>query len=104
LGDELTWFPTLTGRAVSTLKPARFTGKSALAAIVRRRLCMRTAEFTSQDEQGLGVVIKPGRKFQKRPVTRWANGRWASHAVGDGALFIRGEEHLYRIQSRANAP
>ena len=28
----------------------------------------------------------------------------ASYAIGDSALFIRGEEHLYRIQSRTTSP
>ena len=57
-----------------------------------------------QDEQGLGVVIKPGRKFQKLASNPLGERTLASYAVGDGALFIRGEEHLYRIQSRTTAP
>jgi len=57
-----------------------------------------------QDEQGLGVVIKPGRKFQKLASNPLGERTLASYAIGDGALFIRGEEHLYRIQSRTIAP
>jgi outer membrane protein assembly factor BamB len=56
-----------------------------------------------QDEQGLGVVIKPGRKFQKLASNPLGERTLASYAIGDGALFIRGEEHLYRIQSRTTA-
>jgi outer membrane protein assembly factor BamB len=56
-----------------------------------------------QDEQGLGVVIKPGRKFQKLASNPLGERTLASYAVGDGALFIRGEEHLYRIQSRTTS-
>ncbi|MEO8426717.1 MAG: PQQ-binding-like beta-propeller repeat protein [Verrucomicrobiota bacterium] len=53
-----------------------------------------------QDEQGLGVVIKPGRKFQKLAGNPLGERTLASYAIGDDALFIRGEVHLYRIQSR----
>ena len=57
-----------------------------------------------QDEQGLGVVIKPGRKFQKLASNPLGERTLASYAIGDSALFIRGEEHLYRIQSRTTSP
>lgn len=49
------------------------------------------------DEQGLGVVIQPGRTFQKLAENPLGERTLASYAVQDGALFIRSEENLFRI-------
>jgi outer membrane protein assembly factor BamB len=53
-----------------------------------------------QNEAGLGVVLKPGKEFQKLASNPLNERTLASYAVGDGALFIRGEEHLYCIRTR----
>jgi outer membrane protein assembly factor BamB len=51
-----------------------------------------------QSEEGDGIVLSPGPEYQElarnplRELTR------ASYAVGDGALFIRSEKHLARVQ------
>ncbi len=50
-----------------------------------------------QDETGRAAIIKPGKKFVKLGENKLDEPVFASYAVGDGALFIRGEEHLYRI-------
>jgi outer membrane protein assembly factor BamB len=52
-----------------------------------------------QDEQGLGVVLKPGKTFAKLAANSIGERTLASYAATDGALFIRGDKHLYRIQS-----
>ncbi len=49
------------------------------------------------DEQGLGVVIQPGRTYQKLAENALGERTLASYAVMDGALFLRSEEHLFRI-------
>ncbi|MCC6235805.1 MAG: PQQ-binding-like beta-propeller repeat protein [Verrucomicrobiales bacterium] len=49
------------------------------------------------DEQGLGVVVEPGRTFKKLAENPLGERTLASYAVADGALFIRSEEHLFRI-------
>lgn len=51
-----------------------------------------------QNEQGLGVVIKPGKTFEKLAENNLNERTLASYAVGDKCLFIRGEEHLFRIE------
>ena len=53
-----------------------------------------------QDEQGLGVVLKPGKTFTKLAANLIGERTLASYAATDGALFIRGDKHLYRIQSK----
>jgi outer membrane protein assembly factor BamB len=53
-----------------------------------------------QSEDGTGVVVKAGKKFdlvQKNPLNERS---LASYAVADGALFIRTEKRLYRFQER----
>lgn len=49
------------------------------------------------DESGLGVVVAPGRTFQKLAENPLDQRTLASYAVTDGALFIRSESHLFRI-------
>jgi outer membrane protein assembly factor BamB len=53
-----------------------------------------------QSEEGVGTVIKAGKKFEVIARNRIGERVLASYAVADGALFIRTEKHLYRIESR----
>ncbi len=53
-----------------------------------------------QDEQGLGVVLTPGKTFTKPMTNPIGERTLSSYAVTDNALFIRGDKHLYRIQSK----
>lgn len=50
-----------------------------------------------QSEQGEGVVIAVGKKFEILARNDIEERTLASYAVGDGALFIRTIENLYRI-------
>ncbi|MBL9135968.1 MAG: PQQ-binding-like beta-propeller repeat protein [Verrucomicrobiales bacterium] len=49
------------------------------------------------DEQGLGVVLAPGKEFRKLAENALGERTLASYAIQEGALFIRSEEHLFRI-------
>ena len=51
-----------------------------------------------QGEDGMGVVIKPGKTFEKLGETGFPERSLASYAIGDGAIFVRTENNLYRIQ------
>lgn len=51
-----------------------------------------------QNEDGLGVVIKAGTKFEVLARNAMKEKTFASYAVSDGAIFLRTEKHLYRIQ------
>ncbi|HEY2951876.1 MAG TPA: PQQ-binding-like beta-propeller repeat protein [Verrucomicrobiae bacterium] len=50
-----------------------------------------------QREDGTGVVLKAGKTFEKLASNPLGERTLASYAVGDEALYIRGEQHLYRI-------
>lgn len=50
-----------------------------------------------QNEEGVGSVIKAGKTFEVLAKNELGERTLASYAVDDGALFIRGAEHLYRI-------
>ena len=52
-----------------------------------------------QDEAGLGVVLQPGKEFKVLAKNALGERTFASYAAGDGALFIRTEKNLYRIQA-----
>ncbi len=53
-----------------------------------------------QNEEGTGVVLKAAKEFQKLASNPLGERSLASYAVGDGALFIRTAQHLYRIQNK----
>jgi outer membrane protein assembly factor BamB len=53
-----------------------------------------------QSEEGVGTVIKAGRKFEQVAKNDLDERSLASYALADGALFIRTEHHLYRVQPR----
>jgi len=56
-----------------------------------------------QDEAGRAIVIKTGTTFEKVSENEFVKNErtFASYAVDDGALFIRSEHHLFRIQEGA---
>jgi outer membrane protein assembly factor BamB len=56
-----------------------------------------------QNEAGTGVVVKAGKTFEKLASNELGEKTLASYAVGDGALFIRTERHLYKIAEGAAA-
>ncbi len=53
-----------------------------------------------QSEEGPAIVLAPGKTFHKLADAGFQERTLASYAVGDGALFIRTERNLYRVQSR----
>jgi outer membrane protein assembly factor BamB len=53
-----------------------------------------------QSEEGVGSVLKAGKKFEVLTRNRLAEPVLASYAAADGALFIRTDKHLYRIEAR----
>jgi outer membrane protein assembly factor BamB len=62
-------------------------------------LCARDKiYFPSED--GTCVVVQAGREFEQIARNSLGERTLASYAVADGALFIRTEKNLYRIQSR----
>jgi outer membrane protein assembly factor BamB len=52
-----------------------------------------------QSEEGVGTVIKAGTKFERLAKNELKERSLASYAVADGALFIRTEHNLYRVQA-----
>ncbi|MFA6544656.1 MAG: PQQ-binding-like beta-propeller repeat protein [Limisphaerales bacterium] len=53
-----------------------------------------------QNETGAGIVLKPGKTFEKLAENPIGERVLASYAVTDGAFFIRSEKHLFRIGGR----
>lgn len=51
-----------------------------------------------QSEQGDGIVLKPGSEYTELAKNELEPRTFASYAVADGALLIRTETQLYRIQ------
>ena len=53
-----------------------------------------------QNEEGVTTVIAPGPEFRELARNRLDGVTLASMAVSDGALFLRTDTHLYRIEER----
>ena len=51
-----------------------------------------------QNEEGITTVIAPGTEFRELARNRLDGVTLASMAVSDGALFVRTDTHLYRIE------
>ncbi|HEV3263199.1 MAG TPA: hypothetical protein VG013_40565 [Gemmataceae bacterium] len=46
------------------------------------------------------MVVKAGTRFERLAQNPLEEPSLASYAAADGALFIRTEKHLYRVQER----
>jgi outer membrane protein assembly factor BamB len=53
-----------------------------------------------QSEKGKGTVVEASTTYRKLATNDLKERTLASYAVGDGALFIRSDKHLYRIGKR----
>ena len=53
-----------------------------------------------QNEEGIGYVLKAGKKFELLAKNELGERTLASYAVDNDTLFIRGAEHLFRIGKR----
>jgi len=53
----------------------------------------------TQSEEGVGTVLKPGRKFEVLAKNDVKERTLASYAIGDGAIYLRTAEHLLKIQA-----
>ncbi len=53
-----------------------------------------------QNETGTGVVLKPGKTFEKLAENPLGERTLASYAVTDGAFFIRSDKHLFRVGAK----
>jgi outer membrane protein assembly factor BamB len=58
------------------------------------------AKVYFQSEEGTGAVVRAGKKFERLARNTLGERTFASYAAVDGALFIRGEHNLYRVQER----
>ncbi|HTN75848.1 MAG TPA: PQQ-binding-like beta-propeller repeat protein [Pirellulaceae bacterium] len=56
-----------------------------------------------QDENGTAHVLAAGKKFQKLSENKLPERTLASYAAIDGAILLRGDKHLYRIEKGAKA-
>ncbi len=51
-----------------------------------------------QSEAGKTVIVKAGKKFEVLAENDVKEKTYASHAVADGTIYLRSENHLYKIQ------
>jgi hypothetical protein len=51
-------------------------------------------------EEGKTTVIKPAKAFEQLAVSDIGERTLASFAIADGAIYLRGDQHLYRIEGK----
>ena len=90
--------------------PARWTSCPAAACRLARSMQYRS-EPAIRDENttcrmqrvdmgccGVGVVLRAGKTFQKLAENDLLERTLASYAMTPGAIYIRGQTHLFKIQ------
>jgi len=99
VGDELYM---VSDKGVATCVDAR-TGKEhwqqRLGGNYSSSPVFADGKIYIQSEEGPAMVLRPGKRFQKIADAGFKERTLASYAVGDGALYIRTAESLYRVQS-----
>ena len=53
-----------------------------------------------QNERGVTTVLRAGKNFEVLKSSDLKEKTFASYAVADGAIYLRTETQLYRIQAR----
>jgi outer membrane protein assembly factor BamB len=100
VGDELYM---VSDKGVATCVDAR-TGKEhwqqRIGGNYSSSLVYADGKIYIQSEDGPAIVIRPGKRFQKIADAGFKERTLASYAVGNGALFIRTEANLRRVDSR----
>jgi outer membrane protein assembly factor BamB len=99
VGDELYM---VSDKGIATCVDAR-TGKEhwqeRIGGNYSSSLVYADGKIYIQSEEGLALVLRPGKKFVKPVETGFQERTLASYAVGDSALFIRTEGNLYRVEN-----
>ena len=57
-----------------------------------------------QSEEGVGTVLKAGKTFEVLSKNELKERTLASYAVDEGVIYIRGAEHLFRVQQPIPSP
>lgn len=98
IGEELY---TVSDKGVGTCLDAK-TGKvhwrQRLGGNYSASLLYADGNVYFQNEDGLATVVKADKKFAVIAKNDLEESVLASYAAADGAFFIRGEKHLYRIE------
>jgi outer membrane protein assembly factor BamB len=90
-GGVLTCFEATTGKVHWSEKlNAHFSASPMFAA----------GKIYLQSEEGVGFVLPAGKEFHKPTQNDLGERSLASYAAADGALFIRTEKHLFRIEEK----
>lgn len=100
VGEELY---TVSDKGVGTCLDAK-TGKvhwrQRLGGNYSASLLSADGHVYFQNEDGLATVVKADKKFAVVSKNDLEERVLASYAAADGAFFIRGEQHLYRIEKQ----
>jgi outer membrane protein assembly factor BamB len=101
VGDEL-YFVSDTGvLSCVDARTGRFIWQQRIGGNYSASPVFADGRLYFLSEEGVATVIAPGRTFQQLAVNRLDGATLASIAISDGALFIRSDTHLYRIEARS---
>ena len=95
-----TSFPTAASPAAWTPRPASRTGRNGSASQFSASPILADGKVYFLSEDGVGVVVKASPKFEVVAKNPMKERTLASYAVADGALYLRTEKNLYRIEAK----
>ena len=95
-----TWFPTTAWPPASTPKTGTVHWSKRLGGRYSASPILSGGRLYLQSEEGKSIVLKTGKTFEELGRSDLGERSLASCAVADGALFLRTEGALYRIEGK----
>ncbi len=97
VGDELYFVSDIGVASCADLKTGTIHWTHRLGGGFSASPLFADGKIYFQNEAGTGFVIKPGKTYEQLAENDLGERSLASYAVGDDALFIRTDEHLWKI-------
>lgn len=98
IGDELYFVADNGILSCADAKTGQVHYSERCTGPISASLLVADGKLYLQDEKGLGVIVKPGKKFQIVATNDLGERTLASYAVIGSDLLIRSEANLYRIK------
>ena len=100
VGDELYLASTLGMASCLDAKTGKVHWQERLGGVYYASPLAADGKVYFQNEEGVGTVVKASTKFEVVAKNAIGEPTLASYAAADGALFLRTQNHLYRIEAR----
>ncbi len=100
VGDELYLASTLGIASCLDAKTGKIHWQQRLGGIYYASPLSADGKVYFQNEEGVGTVVNAGTQFEVVAKNEMGEQTLSSYAAADGALFLRTEKQLYRIETK----